>query len=67
MNQVDMKFYKNYGMNMNKAEIKEIIDEVKTQLAEENMIEKHFVKVNLPQELLEECIKKAYNKARNKW
>ena len=34
-----------------------IIELAKTQLAEEHMIEKHFVKVNLPQELLERCIK----------
>lgn len=33
-----------------------IIDLAKTQLAQEHMIEKHFVKVNLPQELLERCI-----------
>lgn len=33
-----------------------IIDLAKTQLAEEHNIDKHFVKVNLPQELLERCI-----------
>lgn len=39
---------------------KEIIDCAKTELAEENGIRKHFVKVDHPQELLERCIRKTF-------